>query len=371
MGKKITFIVPDISDARIIKRIKAFQILGADITVCGFRRKRYSYNESIYNDVNLIGFGETQEKSYFKRLPKLLYGFILILKNFTLFRDYKCIYCINIDMLILAIILRIRYKIYLYYEVGDILNAFLGKAISSRLLRKVERFLLKYTDLVILTSPAFYYQFYKKIQKIQFPWMLLENKLIQSKKPIKEKINYKKTKKISIVYHGVLRCRRSIYILTKVAAELSKKCELHIHGFPLWVNQNLLCRHSLENKNIFWHGEFKYPDGIKDVLSDADMLWLIDLSENQSNAKWLLPNRLYDGIYYRVPMLAMSDTETGKYIQKYNIGWCFKQNIYKELLSLVSDISVSEIIAKKKALDTLPSQLACSLEQHKKIYDSI
>ena len=274
-------------------------------------------------------------------------------------------------MLILAVILRIRYKVSIYYEVGDILNAFLGKTLSNRVLRRIESFLLKYTDLVILTSPAFYYQFYKKFQKIQFPWMLLENKLIPGEKIIKEKINYKKTNKISIVYHGVLRCSRSINILTKVAIELRGKCELHIHGFPLWVNHNLLIRHSLENKNIYWHGEFKYPDGLKDVLSGADMLWLIDLSENQSNAKWLLPNRLYDGIYYRVPMLAMSDTETGKYIKKYNIGWCLGENIYMDLRSLVSKISSNEIIAKKKALDTLPYNVACSLEQHEKIYDFI
>ena len=315
--------------------------------------------------------GETHEKSYLKRLPRLLCGLIIILKNLNLLRNVNCIYCINIDMLILAVILKIKFKVCIYYEVGDILNAFLGKTISNRLLRMVERFLLKYTDLVILTSPAFYYQFYKKLQKIQFTWKLLENKLLPEKKPIKVKINFKETKKITIVYHGVLRCRHSINILIKVATELRERCELHIHGFPLWVNHKILNRHSLENKNIFWHGEFKYPDGLKDVLSDADMLWLIDLSENQSNAKWLLPNRLYDGIYYRVPMLAINDTETGKYIKKYNIGWCLGENVYRELRSLVSDISVSEINAKKKTLDTLPYQLACSLEQHKTIYDLI
>jgi succinoglycan biosynthesis protein ExoL len=273
-------------------------------------------------------------------------------------------------MLILATILRIRYKVKLYYEVGDILNTLLGKTLSNKVVQNFERLLLKYTSLLVLTSPAFYHQFYQKIQKTQCPWMLLENKLISEKKPGKI-LAYKKSKKIKIVYHGVLRCPLSINILTKVAAELEEKCELHIHGFPLWVNKDLLSRYTKKNNNIFWHGEFKYPDGLKNIFLDADLLWLIDLSENKSNAKWLLPNRLYDGIFYRVPMLAMSDTETGNYIKKYDIGWCFGEDVFLELYSLVSNISFRDIFVKKKIIDNLPLEISCSLDQHKKLYDSI
>jgi succinoglycan biosynthesis protein ExoL len=312
--------------------------------------------------------GEINEKGYLKRIPKLLFGFIIILKNLNVFRNSNCIYCINVDMLILASILRIRYKVNLYYEVGDILNTFLGNTISNNVLRFLERFLLKNTKLLILTSPAFYQKFYKKIQKTQCPWMLLENKLISIEKP-KINIKYEKSKKIKIVYHGVLRCPLSIKILTTVAAEFKEKCELHIHGFPLWVNKKLLNSYSSKNKNIFWHGEFKYPDDLKAILSDADLLWLIDLSENKSNAKWLLPNRLYDGICYRVPMLALSDTETGNYIKKYDIGWCFGENVFMEFRNLVSFISFKEIFVKKKIIDNIPFCYASSLKQHKRLYE--
>ena len=169
----------------------------------------------------------------------------------------------------------------------------------------------------------------------------------------------------------MLRCPLSIKILAKVAAKLEEKCELHIHGFPLWINKDLLSYYTKKNNNIFWHGEFKYPDGLKNILLDADLLWLIDLSENKSNAKWLLPNRLYDGIFYRVPMLALSDTESGDFIKRYDIGWCFGEDVLLELCSLISDISFKDIFEKKKIIDNLPLEIACSLDQHKKIYDSI
>ena len=368
--KKITILVPDLSDARVIKRIKAFQILGADIVICGFRRNRYSFSDTVYNDLKLIMLGETNEKNYLKRIPKIMFGIVIILKNINKFRNSSCIYCINIDMLFLATILRIRYKVNIYYEVGDILNTFIGNALLNNVLRIVERFLLKTTSLLILTSPAFYHKFYKKIQKIKIPWMLLENKLIFEKK-FNETLTYKKTKKIKIVYHGVLRCPLSIKVLTKVATEFEEKCELHIHGFPLWVNKNLLNFYASKSKNIYWHEEFNYPDDLKGILSDADLLWLIDLSENKSNAKWLLPNRLYDGIYYRVPMLALCGTETGNYIKKYDIGWCFGEDVLMELRSLVFDISFKDIFIKKKIIDNLPPEIACSLDQHKRLYDSM
>ena len=371
MRKKITFFVPDISEARIIKRIKAFQILGADIVICGFRRKRYSFSESEYNNVKLIILGETNEKKYLVRIPKLLFGIASIIMNLSVFRTCSCIYCINLDMLILASILRIRYNAKFYYEVGDILNTLVDKKLPNKVLRHLERFLLRQTNLLILTSPAFYHQFYKKIQKIQCSWMLLENKLIPVAKPKRLIAINKKAKKIKIVYHGVLRCPLSIKILAKVAGELEEKCELHIHGFPLWVNKEILSYYTKKNNNIFWHGEFKYPDGLKDILSDADLLWLIDLSENRNNAKWLLPNRLYDGIYYRVPMIALCNTETGNYINKYDIGWCFGGNILKELYSLVSVITDKDISVKKSIIAKIPSEVACSLDQHKRIYDSI
>ena len=368
MRKKITFFVHDLSDARVIKRINAFKILGADIVICGFRRKRYTFNESVYSDVKLIGIGDTDEKNYLKRILKLFFGIVIILNNINVFRKSNCIYCINIDMLALALILRIRYKVNLYYEVGDILNIFIGETISNKVLRLFERFLLKNTRLLILTSPAFYHHFYRKIQKIQTPWMLLENKQISVNKPEK-KLTYIKTKKIKIVYHGVLRCPLSIKFLIKVASEFEKKCELHIHGFPLWVNKNLITFYASKSKNIYWHGEFKYPDDLKNILFDADLLWLIDLSENKSNAKWLLPNRLYDGICYRVPMLALRDTETGNYIKKYDLGWCFKEDVLKELRTLVSEISVKDIFVKKKIISNLPIGIASSLKQHKRLYD--
>jgi len=368
MRKKIIFFVHDISDARVIKRIKAFKILGAEIVICGFQRKRYTLNDFDYSDVKLIRIGETNEKKYLKRIPKIMFGIVIILKNINKFRNSTCIYCINIDMLVLATILRIRYKVNIYYEVGDILNTFIGNALLNNVLRIFERFLLKGTSLLILTSPAFYHQFYKKIQKIKIPWILLENKLIFKKK-CRGTITYKKTKKIKIVYHGVLRCPLSIKILTKVATEFEKKCELHIHGFPLSVNKNLLTFYASKSKNIYWHGEFNYPDDLKGILSDADLLWLIDLSENISNAKWLLPNRLYDGIYYRVPMLALCDTETGNYIKKYDLGYCFGEDVLMELRTLVSVISAKDIFVKKKIIDNLPIDSACSLEQHKRLYN--
>ena len=253
------------------------------------------------------------------------------------------------------------------------MNPFLGKGLQSIILRLFERILLIYTNYIILTSPAFYSQFYKPIQKLKTPWLLLENKLLpQDNNPSKIVKFYNNNKnKIRIVYHGVLRDQKSIDLLVKIAIEFSRKCDLHIYGFPLWVRREKLEKVAQEYTNIYWHGEFYYPQDLPKILSNADLLWLIDLSENVNNAKWLLPNSLYDGIFFRVPMLAKRGTEICNFIQKKSMGWCLGIDIYNNLKVLINDITLNDIIVKKIDMQRQPHDIACSLKQYKKIYDSI
>ena len=308
--------MPDISDARVIKRIKAFQLLEADLIVCGFQRFGYKYDFSIYKNIPIVKLGNSTEKNYLKRTAKLFFGLILLFLNLNKFKNSNCIYCINIDMLFLGFVLKAIFNIQLMYEVGDILNPFLGKSLQSIMLRLFERILLNYTNFIILTSPAFHSQFYKPVQKLKIPWLLLENKLLPQIKSDFKNVEVINKNKIQIVYHGVLRDQKSINILVKIAIEYCHKCDLHIYGFPLWVRHDELDRIAQKYDNIYWHGEFYYPQDLTKILSNADLLWLIDLSENVNNAKWLLPNRLYDGVFFRVPMLAEKGTETCNFIKK-------------------------------------------------------
>ena len=371
MRKKIILLVPDISDARVIRRVKAFQLLGSELIVCGFQRLRYKYDFSIYNSVQLVKIGNSIEKNYLKRIPKLFFGLILIFFNLNRFKNSNCIYCINIDMLLYGFVLKAIYNTQIMYEVGDILNPFIGKGLQSIILRLFERILLIYTNFIIFTSPAFYTKFYKPVQKLKIPWLLLENKLLPQDKGSLKCVNFNNKHKIKIAYHGVLRDQKSIDILVKIAIEYSHKCDLHIYGFPLWVKNDVLKRISQEYGNIFWHGEFNYPQDLTKILSNADLLWLIDLSENANNAKWLLPNRLYDGVLFRVPMLAEKNTETCNYIINKNIGWCLGTDIYNNLREFIKNITMRNIIQKKLSMRQLPDDIACSIKQYEKIYDSI
>jgi glycosyltransferase involved in cell wall biosynthesis len=371
MRKKIVLLVPDISDARVIKRIKAFQLLGADLIICGFQRQRYKFDFSFYVDIQLVKLGNSAEKNYIRRIPKLFIGLIILLSNLNIIKNSNCIYCINIDMLPYGYLLKKIYKFKLMYEVGDILNPFLGKGLLSLILRSFERLLLSYTDYIVVTSPAFYTQFFKPVQKLKIPWLLLENKLLPQVKRTSKKLKSNKSNKINIVYHGVLRDQKSIDILVKIAIEFNHKCDLHIYGYPLWVKHDELQRITRDNKNIYWHGEYSYPQDLNIILSDADLLWLIDLSENINNSKWLLPNRLYDGILFGVPLIARQNTETCNYINNKNIGWCLGTDIYNNLREFMNHITMSDILQKKLNLRKMPDDIACSLKQYEIIYDYI
>jgi succinoglycan biosynthesis protein ExoL len=121
----------------------------------------------------------------------------------------------------------------------------------------------------------------------------------------------------------VLRCVRSLEILRRTAEALPDKVGIHLRGqasetdIPLRELQHVAASHP----NIVFGGPFRNPHDLGDIYGQIHFAWAIDFIAPQSNSKWSLLNRIYEGGLFGAVALASQDTATGRMTERTGFGW--------------------------------------------------
>lgn len=104
---------------------------------------------------------------------------------------------------------------------------------------------------------------------------------------------------------GLIKClKNNLNYEIHYYGALSRYCDFHIDSI-------------LKSDNVFMHG--KYDNKDKDILyKNIDIINALSGMDNES--RWLTPNRLYDALLYKKPLIALPGTYLGKFIKKYGIG---------------------------------------------------
>jgi succinoglycan biosynthesis protein ExoL len=72
--------------------------------------------------------------------------------------------------------------------------------------------------------------------------------------------------------------------------------------------------------HVEFHGAYRNPEDLAAIYRDVQFSWAIDFFEEGLNSSWLLPNRLYEGGLYGTVPIALSGTETGRFVENRGIG---------------------------------------------------
>lgn len=169
-----TFVLPVLNDSHFEKRIDNLKKEGIDFQILGFERNHYPAN-SDYDDITSLGFVE--HGKYLKRFPTYIKSFFLVRKKI---KDTDVIYCFNIETLLIGWLVSMSrlnsYKI--VYDVADIREILIEKRLISWILRKIERFLIERTTVVVVTAPAYidgYFHGYLQLHNTEYH--IIENKV--------------------------------------------------------------------------------------------------------------------------------------------------------------------------------------------------
>ncbi|MGI9509254.1 MAG: hypothetical protein ACR2QJ_07895 [Geminicoccaceae bacterium] len=154
-----------------------------------------------------------------------------------------------------------------------------------------------------------------------------------------------------------MRCVESLRMLKEIARENRDTIQIYMRGFPTETGLEAFKAEIADEPNMIYAGGYKGPDDLAEVYAEVDIDWAIELwdqSYNSKNSQWLLPNRLYEGGCFQVPMIALAGTETARRLEQLGGGWILDEPLVDTVTHLLSKLTVDEFQEKRQKLKALP-----------------
>jgi succinoglycan biosynthesis protein ExoL len=357
----VLFFAHDSHDARFLKRLLSFRDLGFSVSWVGYDRGRASPAvDKLVDQFPHTRLGRTFDANYLQRGWACLTTFGRLVINPGLLRASGLLYCTNVENLAVMMLARrlrgLRGKV--IYEVADIQPAMAGSGTVGCLLRFIERLCLRHIDLLIVTSPAYLDEFFRKRQLYDGPSFLLENKVYfgpdaPRRKPLPDR-NAKGP--LTVGFFGFIKCERSLRLIEQMARKFREEVSFLLRGYPLADLKPALEQLVSVNPNIRYLGRYNSPEDLPSIYSEVDLCWGFDFRATGGNSKWCLANRIYEAGLFGVPLLVEAETMGGKYVESLRCGWTFREPFEETLVDFFKKVSPAEVRERQKWIRGLPAE---------------
>jgi len=317
---KILYLVHDLADPAVNKRVAMLRDGGAQVTVAGFRRTAEPIPDVA--GCATINLGQTYSGGFIQRIWSVLREVILLSRHRQMFVEADIIIARNLEMLAIAVRGRslCSTRPVLVYESLDIHRLLLGKGLIGTSLRWLEGWLSKRASALITSSPAFVTHYFETLSKVRLPVKLIENKVYAPDLKDIPAPARPSGPPWRIGWFGVIRCRKSVQLLTELVKESHGSVQVIIRGRPAFDQIPDFDKVVAATPGISFEGPYKNPEDLAEIYSDVHFSWSIDMFEEGLNSAWLLPNRLYEGGLFNTVPIALKSVETGQYLKRLGIG---------------------------------------------------
>ena len=155
------------------------------------------------------------------------------------------------------------------------------------------------------------------------PVQLVENKVYdpQEKIPVVNNLMVRPAPPPwKVGWFGIIRCRKSLQLLTDLAMRSKGAVEIVIHGRP--ALDQIPDFHDVISRTpgMCFAGAYKYPEDLPRIYQSVHFTWAIDFYEEDGNSSLLLPNRLYEGGLFNAVPIALKSVITGRFLDRLKIG---------------------------------------------------
>lgn len=346
----VAFFGHDVTDSAVRRRVRALRDDG--LCVVGFMMRRRHGGAIDWDNVEL---GRTSDGAYGRRVLQILGGARRAAGDGRM-RRADVIYARNLDMLVCAFLVRLRLGLEtpVVYECLDVHRLVSGQGLRARLLRRVERVLLRRTSALVVSSPGFLRHHFDVYHRGLFRSYLVENRLApghHGPRPAPAQPSLR-SGPLRVGWVGVLRCRRSFELLCRLADRYPNDVEIRLSGLP---SRMLIPGFDagLETRpNMIYAGPYSAPEDLATIYGGLDLVWAGDFMDAGLNSEWLLPNRLYEGGWYGTPSAAPAGTETAAWIARHRCGF-----VVDEPLDVTLDRLVDRLLAAPAELDAAVAAL--------------
>ncbi len=326
--KKVTSIVLNNfkNDSRVLKENISLQKAGYEVQVVALHEESLAEFEEVQNipvhRVKLKTRGWSKQK-----LIQLIKYFEFIYKVVKQYKKSDIIHCNDLNSLPIGVIIKKFFNknakiVYDAHEYETELNGL--KGIQKKLVKWLERKLIKYADKVITVSDAIADE-YVKLYDIKKPALVLNTpsyKEIEKKNIFRETLGIKETQTI-FLYQGGLSKGRGIEILLEAFKTIDNENAVIVFmGYgPL---ENLIKETSKEYKNIYFHQAVS-PDVLLDYTSSADF-GISTIEDSCLSYRYCLPNKMFEYLMAEIPVIVSNLYEMKRLVEFNKIGTVAKEN---------------------------------------------
>lgn len=319
----VLYLVHDVSDPAVRRRITMLRAGGAQVTLAGFRRTTNPIAD--VEGLRPIDLGATRDGRFGQRLAAVAKAALSIGSKLGAIARPDLIIARNLEMLALARRARSAFgaSVPIVYECLDIHRLVLRNDVLGKALRATERFLARDVKLLVTSSPAFIANYFKPFGQVAAPIELVENKYFEAAAIAPDAAEAEESPvgpPWRIGWFGALRCRRSLELLADFSRRMEGRFEIVLRGRPALSEFPDFHGFVEAEPWLSFRGPYRNPEDMAAIYNDVHFSWAIDFFEAGQNSEWLLPNRLYEGCRFGAVPISMGNTETGRFLKQQDIG---------------------------------------------------
>jgi glycosyltransferase involved in cell wall biosynthesis len=335
------------NDNRVLKESLSLKKQGYNVQVLALHKKSLKEYEEI------DGIKVHRIKLVTKRLPKVFYIQLikiteLIIKIVSKYRNVDIIHCNDLDTLPVGYIIKMlnRCKSKIVYDAHEYETERKPKQKfwKKRLLQFVEGFFIKSADTVFSVSNSIANE-YVRLYKIKKPILILNCPPynITKKDIFRKNLSIRKEQRI-FLYQGGFQPNRGIEMILETFAGLEDQKNVivfmgngNLHG--------LIDDYAQKNENIYLVPSVS-PNELMDYTSSADVGLLL-YEDSCLNHRYCLPNKLFEYIMAKIPIVINDLPEVKKVVTYEKIGWVLKRYDADCLKDIISKIQENKLYEMK------------------------
>lgn len=369
---KVLYLVPNLADPAVARRIDMLRLGGADIDVAGFRRAGTAVPRL---DVGTyLELDETFDAQFMQRLVATIRASAGMQRWAGRLPQPDLIIARNLEMLALANRLQGHWatRPALVYECLDIHRLMLRQDAVGRAMRGAERHWSKKASLLITSSPAFLRNYFD-IHGAP-PAQIVENKVVWDggKRGVNPALAAANVTPLRIGWFGALRCARSLAALDGLATAMQGKVEIVLRGRPALNEFDDFPAAVADRPHLRFEGAYRNPDDLPTIYSNVHLAWAIDFFEAGQNSQWLLPNRIYEGCLHGAIPIALAGTETAAFIERHGIGIVLPDIAPTTLQTMLGELSPERLATLASAVAALqPNDFAVTASDCRTLVDKL
>lgn len=351
---RVLYLVHDLSDPAVGRRVAMLRAGGAEVALAGFRRGGGEPDGAAPHAP--IELGRTSDGRFAQRLAAVARAAFLLGAKLKGVARPDIIIGRNLEMLALANRAKAIFgaDIPIAYECLDIHRLLLDQGAVGKAMRGAERLFSRNAVLLMTSSPAFVREYFGPFGQFHAPVALLQNKVLElSPEPATDPglaAAPKDGEPWRIGWFGALRCRRSLELLAAFTRRMEGRFEVTLRGRPAYREFEDFEGFVAAEPHLRFAGAYRNPQDLAAIYGQTHFCWAIDFFEEGLNSSWLLPNRLYEGCRFGAVPVAMRETETGRFLAERHLGLLLDDPSVEDLARLLGGIDTDDYTARRRRI---------------------